>query len=558
MPDDTPYRRLREEAERIVRKEPVELTEEERLDLLRLTHELELARSELEAQNDKLRKLSRKLEGSRNELFELYETAPVAFVSLSIRGLIVRANAAARDLLADGGDSAVGRGFSQFVASRDQGRYFRAMRKVAALNEGRSFELSLLGPREQPIQAHIQASPKFDAERQFQYWHLAFFDISELRRRENELQQVHAQLQMAARAARLGIWSYDLDQGTTRWDRGLYRLLRLEPREGPEDGRYFFEFIHPDDRNGVLKNLEALLAKEDNEIREEFRVVRADGEVRWLTARGRIFRDAYGRPSRIAGINFDITDHKQSEEAIHLAQLQMARQLSETERANQELSQYAYAVSHDLKEPLRAVRNYADFLYEDLADTLTGQQKQYLEGMKKALQQGDDLIEDLLSLSRIDQMALDREKADVPGVVNEIRSLLGPAADLEIEVEPTWPDVYADHMVLKQILQNLIANAVKFNRRNPRRIQVSWQPAPEDTIEIAVRDNGIGIAPQYHEQIFRIFQRLHTKQEYEGTGIGLAIVYKAAHKLGGSVRVESEAGRGSTFFVLLPREMSSP
>jgi len=555
MPDDTPYRRLRKEAERIVRKEPVALTEEERLDLLRLTHELELARTELEVQYKELQRTSRQLEASRNEFIELYETAPVAFVSLSIKGLIERANTVARALLSGEGGSPIGHGFSQFVTPRHHGRYFRAMRKVASLNEGQSFELKLLGPRDRSFHAHILAAPKFGADRRFQYWHLAFFDVTELRRREEELQQIHAQLQMAARAARLGTWTYDLDQSTTQWDRGLYRLLRLKPREGPEAGDYFFEFIHPDDRTGILKNLQALLAKEGNEIREEFRVVRADGEVRWLAARGWIFRDADGRPSHVAGINFDITERKMQEQKVQLAQLQLAQQLSATERANEELSQYAYAASHDLKGPLRAIRNYADFLAEDLADTLTGEQKKYLDGMIKAVQQGDDLINDLLNLSRIDRFELEREKADIPAIVDEIRALLGVSSDIQISVESRWPTLRSDYRLLRQILHNLIDNAVKFNRRSPREVAVGWQPAAQDYIELFVRDNGIGIAPQYAEQIFRIFQRLHTREDYDGTGIGLAIVRKAAHKLGGTVRLESEPEKGSTFYVLLPWEM---
>ena len=109
------------------------------------------------------------------------------------------------------------------------------------------------------------------------------------------------------------------------------------------------------------------------------------------------------RPRHVAGINFDVTERKEQEQKVQLAQLQLAQQLSTAEQANEELAQYAYAVSHDLKGPLRAIRNYADFLAEDLADTLTGEQKKYLAGMVKAVEQGDDLINDLLNLSRIDK-----------------------------------------------------------------------------------------------------------------------------------------------------------
>jgi PAS domain S-box-containing protein len=559
MAEETSYRHLRERVGRIAHKVAGPMTDAERHALLQMTRELEHIRIELQERNDVLRKTCQNLETEMKLYRNFFENAPVANLVLNDQGAIERANEAAGRVLHQGDASLIGKRFAELLTPDDQNHYFRAIRKIAATKEPHSFELQLANrppSTDQSVHLHIRAAVQCDRTGRMQYWQLACFDVSVHRRREAELQQLHAQLQMAARAAQLGTWSYDLERGTTRWDRGLYRLLRLKPREGPEDGGYFFDFIHPDDRTGILKNIETLLDKEGNDIKEEFRVVRADGEVRWLAARGRIFRDAHGRPRYIAGINFDITDRKQAEETIRLAQIQMARQLSETERANEELSQYAYAVSHDLKGPLRAVRNYADFLYEDLADTLAGEQKKYLEGMKKAVQQGDELIDDLLSLSRIDKMELDREKADVAGIVNEIRSLLGPADDLAIEVEATWPAIYADHMVLKQILQNLVNNAAKFNRSNPRRIQVAWQPAPQDTIEIMVRDNGIGIPAQYQEQIFHIFQRLHTQEEFEGSGIGLAIVRKAAHKLGGTVRLESEPGRGSSFFVRLPREMA--
>jgi signal transduction histidine kinase len=208
-------------------------------------------------------------------------------------------------------------------------------------------------------------------------------------------------------------------------------------------------------------------------------------------------------------------------------------------------------VSHDLKAPLRALHNYAEFLYEDLADTLTGVQKSYLEGMKAAARQGNTLIDDLLSLSHIERMS--KSAANVPDLVMEIRSNLSSATDVEFHVQPQWPDFSVDRILLKQILFNLIANGIKFNTRTPKRIDIGWQPAGNDFIEIIVADNGIGIDPQYWDQIFKIFQRLHTQRTFEGTGIGLAIVHKAAHKLGGSVRLMSEPEVGSTFFVKLPR-----
>jgi light-regulated signal transduction histidine kinase (bacteriophytochrome) len=233
----------------------------------------------------------------------------------------------------------------------------------------------------------------------------------------------------------------------------------------------------------------------------------------------------------------------------------LAEQLTKMQRINEELSQFSYAVTHDLKAPLRAIANYADFLYEDLADTLTGDQKDYLKGLKSAAAQGDALINDLLNFLRLGQVAPVAEAVDVPDLVDEIRSLFKLSHDVKTDVQPQWPEILSDCTLLKQILQNLIDNGIKFNRRNPKHIEIGWQGAPNDRIEIFVRDNGIGIAPEHSEKIFHIFRRLHTNREYEGTGIGLAIVQKATQNIGGSVRVESTPGQGSTFFVNLPNSI---
>jgi PAS domain S-box-containing protein len=553
---------LQKIADRIAGGEDFGLLEEEQLELLRLTHELdhyryelEEVQGELETKEEQLRKLSRDLETVGADLFDYLDFIPVAFVKLSKKGIIERVNSAARQMLVGSEHPPIGAPFSNFVKSEDHYIYFGGLKNITATGHLTTFQMRIIGPTDkEEIHTHIQVEPKLDPTGRFSHWHLALFDVSEARLQNLRLQEVHEQLQLAAQAAELGVWNYDLVSGKSKWNTHLYRLLGLEPRDGPEDAERFFEFIHPEDRAGSVASITTVINSPDDHIMEEFRIVRADGKIRWLAARGRIYRDENGRKTRISGINYDITERKNAEEAVRLAQLQLTLQLAETERVNEELSQYAYAVSHDLKGPLRAIRNYAEFLYEDLTDTLTGDQKKYLEGLKKAVDQGDNLINDLLNLSRIDRVPLEMEAADVPGTVAEVRSLLALPDEVEITVEMKWPDFSVDRTLLKQILQNLISNGVKFNEHNPKRIEIGWQAAPGDTIDIFVRDNGIGIETQYREQIFRIFQRLHTDRAYEGTGIGLAIVQKAANKLGGTVRLESEPGKGSTFTLRLPLE----
>jgi PAS domain S-box-containing protein len=555
---------LRKIVGRVTGGEGLNLTEAETLELLRLTHEfeqiryeLEVIQMELENKEDQLRKRSRELEIAGSDLFDYLDFMPVAFVKLSPKGIVENVNTAARHMLTESGRPLRGVPFSNFIKPEDLGIYFGRINRNVTKNSRSNFELRMVGAKNNEFYAHVQVEPKFesfDSAGKASHWHLAIFDVSEARMKDRQLRELYEQLQMSAQAAEIGLWNYDIESGKSKWNETLYRLLGLEPRKGLEDGQRFFEFIHPEDRTGILASRQSMLYSKDDHIKKEFRVVRADGTTRWLAVRGRIYRDERGRPMRISGINYDISERKNSEETIRLAHLRVSMQLAETHRINEELAQYAYAVSHDLKGPLRAIRNYAEFLYEDLADTLTGDQKKYIEGLKTAVDQGDNLINDLLNLSRIDRVSLEIEPVDLPGVVAEVRSLLDLPAEVEITVDTKWPDFCADRTLLKQILQNLVSNGVKFNVRDPKRIEIGCQAASADAIEIFVRDNGIGIEPQYREQIFRIFQRLHTDRDYEGTGIGLAIVQKAANKLGGSVRLESQPGKGSTFTLRLPRE----
>ena len=252
-------------------------------------------------------------------------------------------------------------------------------------------------------------------------------------------------------------------------------------------------------------------------------------------------------------LKLELAERNRTEEALRLAHRDLAIKADDLEAANEELSQYASVVSHDLKAPLRAIRNYTDFLGEDLDAALDGDQKIYFDGLKRAVLQGEELVEDLLELSQVGRQSGPTQTVDIGVFVLEVIASLGLSPDVEVVMGNDWPTIDTDSTLLRQIFQNLIKNAVKFNHSPRKRIEIGWRPVGEKHYELFVRDNGIGIEPRYHEQIFRVFHRLHTSKEYPGTGLGLAIVKKAASKLHGSVRLESEFGEGSTFFVALPK-----
>jgi PAS domain S-box-containing protein len=252
-------------------------------------------------------------------------------------------------------------------------------------------------------------------------------------------------------------------------------------------------------------------------------------------------------------LKLELSERKRAEKAVLAAHAELEKKASDLEAANEELSQYAYVVSHDLKAPLRAIRNYVDFLGEDLETTLDGDQKTYLDGLNHAVRQGEELVEDLLEFSRVGTLRSPAETIELGTFFRDLIEPLDLASDVRIEMASDWPTTDAEPTLLRQIFVNLIGNAIKFNTSASKRVEIGWLPLAGERYEVFVRDNGIGIELRHHEQIFRVFQRLHTRNEYEGTGLGLAIVKKASSKLHATVRLESKAGKGSTFFVALPK-----
>ena len=251
-------------------------------------------------------------------------------------------------------------------------------------------------------------------------------------------------------------------------------------------------------------------------------------------------------------LKLELSERKRVEEALRLAHRDLRTKAADLEAANEELSQYAYVVSHDLKAPLRAIRNYSDFLREDLEGSLGGEQKTYLDGLKRSVRQGEELVGDLLEFSRVGTSVEAKKKIDLGPFLKELVASLALPADVEIIMGNDWPTVEVETSLLRQVFQNLVSNAAKFNEGERKTVELGWLKTDTGGYELFVRDNGIGIAPRYHDQIFGVFQRLHTREEYEGTGLGLAIVKKAVSKFHGSVRLESESGQGSTFFIVLP------
>jgi light-regulated signal transduction histidine kinase (bacteriophytochrome) len=213
-----------------------------------------------------------------------------------------------------------------------------------------------------------------------------------------------------------------------------------------------------------------------------------------------------------------------------------------------------YALSHDLRGPLRGIRNYVDFLKMDLADNLSETATEDFDRLNRAASELDRMMKDLLDYCRLGMTQTSPEAIDLDAMVRDIRASMASESDCEVLVNDRLPTIVAPRDLIRKTLQNLIQNGLRYNNSPTRRVEISATSAGGETprLILTVRDNGIGIAPQYHDKIFDVFQRLHNIEERSGTGMGLAIARKAVETLGGTIRVESEPGAGSAFHVEIP------
>ena len=245
------------------------------------------------------------------------------------------------------------------------------------------------------------------------------------------------------------------------------------------------------------------------------------------------------------GVLRDITQRKTQEAEKE----QLIKALA---RSNQELDQFAYVASHDLKAPLRGIANLSQWIEEDLGGTLKKENKEQMELLRGRVHRMESLIDGILQYSRAGRVKAKPESVDTGALVREVVELMSPPRHYAINIAPEMPTVRAERIPLQQVLMNLLGNAIKHAGTESPTIDIKWEDAGP-FYEFSIRDNGPGIAPQYHERIFGIFQTLEARDKVEGTGIGLSVVQKIVEAKGGKVWVESEIGRGAVFKFLWPK-----
>ena len=251
-----------------------------------------------------------------------------------------------------------------------------------------------------------------------------------------------------------------------------------------------------------------------------------------------------------------LVEARADEEEVRRLNQEIAKRAAELEAANKELEAFSYSVSHDLRAPLRHVVGFSELLQKQASSSLDDQSQRYIRTIIESAKRMGDLIDDLLAFSRIGRAETKKAAVDLQKLVKEVVAEMGQETkgrDIVWKIG-ALPVCYGDPALVRLVVVNLVSNAVKFTRmRKPAEIEIGCVNRNENETEVFVKDNGAGFDMQYVDKLFGVFQRLHLREQFEGTGIGLATVQRIIHRHGGTVRAEGAVDQGATFYFSLPK-----
>lgn len=395
----------------------------------------------------------------------------------------------------------------------------------------------------------VRAVPIVEADGRVREWTGSHTDITDRKQAEAAIRESEERFRTLADNAPMLLWMSDTNAQYEFFNQGWLSFTGRTLEQ--ELGNGWTEGVHPEDLQRCLDlHLGAFQTRQPFEV--EYRLRRADGEYRWILDRGAPRVQPNGTFAGFIGSCIDITARKRAEDSLHhraeelsRTSMRLALTAARLEKRNQELDQFAYVVSHDLKAPLRAIANLSQWLEEDLNDCLTEDTRQQMDLLRGRVHRLEALIDGILQYSRVGRVAVQPETVSVEALLHEVIDTIVPP-DFSIEIAAQMPTLKTERVPLEQVFTNLISNAIKHHDRPAGRIQITVTDHG-DCYEFAVTDDGPGMAPQFHDKIFGIFQTLEPRDKVESTGVGLAVVKKIVERQGGTIRVESELGQGATF-----------
>ncbi len=527
-------------------------------------HDLHVHQIELEMQNEQLRLSQEDLEAARERFVELYDFAPVGYLTLNKEGLIVQANLTSVSMLGVERSRLVNVSFSRFVSSDDQEAYYHCWRKVFQSAGTHSCELRLRPASAEMFHGRLEAVRGIEGGAVV--CRMTLSDITRQKRSEEQLRESERRRlkheseewkRLALEAGELGAWDQDVPTGRITCSAHACEMLDF-PANTVFTWESVVSRVHPEDRAAFLREVEKSMDPAGfRRCDVVFRILLHRGSIRWLRFVAQTFFEgsALPRAARRTGVLADITRLKEAEEVVRSRAKELEGLVRERtgrlEEAIGELEHFSYTLVHDLRAPLRSVAGFSGLLLDSCGE-LSPANRKLLERSIMAVKRMDQLILDALNYNKIVRQHLPLDPVDCAALLEDVLDSYPQFQEARacICVNGVIPVVLGNTALLTQCFSNLLTNALKFvpNGTAPR-VNISAQHL-DNRVRIWIEDNGIGIREENHETIFKIFQRLN--RDYEGTGIGLALVKKAVERMRGTVGFESQ-GQGSRFWLELEK-----
>jgi PAS domain S-box-containing protein len=359
-----------------------------------------------------------------------------------------------------------------------------------------------------------------------------------------------------------GSWSWEPETDNVEWSAGIYSILGYFPDEVGPSVTLFMQHILPEYRDEMRRLLHDVQSHE-NGFEIEFEIRTKAEDLKFIQARGKSAASSIGQPAKVVGILRDITAAKNTER-------EQERMLRELNRSNKELEEFAYIASHDLQEPLRKIAMFSERLKVRYGDSIEKDGQVFMERILTSADNMKRLIDNLLEFSKANRSSQNFGDVDLNTIIREVQSEL----ELKIEetgtqvvVTSTLPRIEAVYSEMKQLFGNLLSNGIKFRKQGTSPVitvnahkatkveKIQYRLKMDEPYYVLdIKDNGIGFEQEYAEKIFQIFQRLHGKSEYPGSGIGLAICKRIIDNHNGSINAMSTPFQGATFTITLPQK----
>jgi PAS domain S-box-containing protein len=513
-------------AESVVRMSPIEME--------KIIHELHVYQAELQTQNERLRQAQIEATEAREKYADLYDFAPVGYFTFDKKGHIIETNVTGASLLGGEKTSLTGQPFRRFITPGYFGIFQSHLQAALDIQSKQSCQLKLTRKDGSSFDALIYTIAIMDGDGKFDHYRSSVTDITEITIAEEALLKTKEKIQTILESITDIYISFDHDWRFVDLNRQAESVIGK--RRDEVLGKLFWE-VFPQMKEGeYFREYQTAMA------------TRSPVHFEALSFVGRWYEThAYPSEDGLSVYFRDITERKKTEEEL----MERTRQLEYT---NKELESFSYSVSHDLRAPLRAIDGYARLILKKQGDKFDADTLDKFNVIRSSTHLMGQLIDDLLTFSRLGRKHMSLAPLDMDILVKDAWKEVqtsDPEKNIKLTVK-IMPPGYGDRALIKQVLINLLSNAAKFTKyKDAANIEVGGCADGNEHVYY-IKDNGVGFDMAYYDKLFGVFQRLHSTDQFEGTGVGLATIQRIIHRHGGRVWAEGKVDEGATFYFSLP------